>query len=328
MKALVLGATGHIGAHIVRALLAEGHEVRAAFRKPAYLEVLDELPVERVRVDLDSLEGLREASEGRAWVFHAAAYYPRPTELRDGAIARGTESARRVLESIGRAGPAKVVFTSSAATLRRAEGRPVTERDAEAWPPPPSRSVYAAVKIAMEREALNAQARGLPVVVTNPSVCLGEYDAHEFSGRAALVFARGRMPFYLAHMFNAVYTGDVGLGHVRAAERGRPGARHLLAAHDVTVKHFADLVARAAGVAAPRWRVPQPVVNAAALATGAWARLTRTEPLIPMELVQYARMDQRLDASDSARELGLEWTPLEEAIRRTLAWFREHGRLR
>ena len=74
MKALVLGSTGHIGSHITRALVNEGHEVRAAYRNSEYLSVLDGLPVKKVRVDLDTLEGLREACKGCDWVFHAAAY--------------------------------------------------------------------------------------------------------------------------------------------------------------------------------------------------------------------------------------------------------------
>src|SRR3989338_9818515 len=100
MRAVVLGATGHIGAHIVRALLAGGHQVRAAYRAERYLTVLEGLPVERVRVDLDTLDGLRESLEGCEWVFHAAGYYPGFQERREPAVARGIAAARRVLEEI------------------------------------------------------------------------------------------------------------------------------------------------------------------------------------------------------------------------------------
>ena len=54
-RALVFGATGHIGSHIVRTLLNEGHAVRAAYRTARFLSLLDGLPIERVRVDLDTL---------------------------------------------------------------------------------------------------------------------------------------------------------------------------------------------------------------------------------------------------------------------------------
>ena len=327
MRALVLGATGHIGAHIVRALLAERHEVRAAFRSDRFLSLLDGLPVERARVDLETREGLREALRGCAWVFHAAGYYPSFHATRDRAIAQGVESTHRVLDVIRDATPSRVVFTSSAATIRRVPGRLANEDDVEPWPLTSWRPLYAAVKIAMEHEALRAAREGLPVVIVNPSLCVGEYDAHPFSGRAILAFAKYRVPCYVDHEFNAVYTGDVGIGHVRAAERGRVGERYLLTARNVTLRAFAELVAREARVPPPRWRVPYRVALAAALASECVGALTRREPLLPRPAVHTMRMGQRLDGTKALRELSLPQTPLEEAIRRALAWFSAHGYL-
>ena len=328
MRALVLGATGHIGAHVVRALLAEGHQVRAAYRTARHLHVLDGLPVERVRVDLETLDGLRGALDGCAWVFHAAGYYPGFRDRREQALDRGIISTRRVLDAIHQARPHRVVFTSSAATMQRIPGRAATEDDAERWPLQGWRPLYATVKTAMEQEALRAHQAGLPVVIVNPSLCLGEYDARPFSGRAILAFAERRIPFYLEYHFNAVYTGDVGVGQVRAAERGRLGERYLLTCRNLSLKEFADLVAASAGVPPPRWRVPYGVASGAAWLSEAVAWLTRTEPLLPRQVVHATRMGQRLDGSKALRELSLPQTPIEEAIRRSLAWFRQHGTLR
>ena len=224
-KALVLGATGHIGAHIVRALLAEGHQVRAAYRSERFLPVLEGLAVERARVDLDSLDGLREALAGCAWVFHAAAYYPGLRAARAQALERALSSTRRVAEELLRAKVERLVFTSSASTIRYVAERPATEADTEPWPLQSWRPLYTTVKIAIEHEMHRAQQAGLPLVITNPSICIGEYDAHPFSGRAVLAFAKYQLPFYLDHTLHLVYTGDVGVGHVRAAQRGRLGER-------------------------------------------------------------------------------------------------------
>ena len=222
-RALVLGATGHIGAHVVRALLAEGHHVRAAYRSTRFLGVLDGLAIERTPVDFESPDGLRAALDGCEWVFHAAGFYPRLTANRRQAIDDALTSTHRLLAQLQRARPARVVFTSSAATIRRVLGRDVTEADGEPWPLAQPRPLYATVKIAMEHAVRRAAADGLPVVIVNPSLCLGEYDAHPFSGLVALVFITHRLPCYLDQELSAVYTGDVGVGHVRAAERGRIG---------------------------------------------------------------------------------------------------------
>ena len=327
MRALVLGATGHIGAHIVRALLADGHQVRATSRSDRFLSLLEGLLIERTRVDLDTLEGLPQALEDCEWVFHAAGYDPGFRDRYQPAIARGIDSTRRVLDAFRRARPQCIVFTSSAATIRRVPDRLATEADAEPWPLDGPRSLYATVKIAMEREVVQAAASGLPVVVVNPSVCLGEYDAHPFSGKLLLAFVKYRLPCYLEKAFNVVYTGDVGVGHVRAAMRGRIGERYLLTHRLLALKDLAELACREAGIPPPRIRLPLAVARAAAEASEAAAWMTRTEPLIPREMVRNTFIGQSLDGSKAVRELGLPQTPVEEAVRRALRWFAAHGYL-
>ncbi len=323
-RALVLGATGHIGAHIVRALLNEGHEVRAAYRTERFLHVLQGLPVERIHVDLDTLNGLGEALDGCDWIFHAGAYYPASGERRDAAAARGVETTRRVLDRIRKAKPARLIFTSSSSTIRHVTGRLANEQDAEPWPISESRSRYAAVKIAIEREVERFFQEGLPVVMTNPSVCFGEYDARPFSGRAILAIARYRLPCYVEKSFDAIYTGDVGIGHVRAAERGRLGERYLLTYRRISVREFAGIIAKAIGVRPPCVRVPYGAVLAAATISEWIAAIAGREPLLPRQVIQAGREGEGLDGTKALRELGLPQTPIDEAIQRALSWFKEH----
>jgi len=327
-QALVLGATGHIGAHVVRALLAEGHAVRAAYRNDKYLPVLEGLPVEKVRVDLDRPEELKEALRGCRWIFHAAGYYPSNRQSRGEAILRGEESVRRVMEEIRRTGVKRVVFTSSAATLRAAVGHPATEADAEPWPLAHWRHLYAAVKIAMEQEALRAAHAGLPMVIVNPSLCIGEYDMHTFSGRAVLAFARYRPRWTTDTSFNIVYTGDVGVGHLRAAERGRVGERYLLAGRNVSLQEFGMLVAKELGIPPPRWRAPFSIAYLAACGAELFAWAAGREPFFTREEARRIRGGYLLDGSKAVRELGMPQTPPAEAIRRAVQWFRQQGILR
>lgn len=320
-----MGATGHIGAHVVRALVAKGYAVRAVYRNPRHRLVLEGLPVEQVPCDIQEAASLRRALEGCALAVHCAGYYPGFTKPRDRAIARGLEQIRRVFEVFRDSRLARIVYVSSAATIAPHPGRLSTEADQEPWPLAQWKPLYATVKIAMEHAALRYYQRGLPVVIVNPSFCVGEYDAHPFSGRLVLLFARGTMPVYLDYHLNVVYTGDVGAGTVAAAEQGQLGARYLLAHQNVTLGELARTVARIAGVQPPRWRVPHALAMGAAALTEAVAAVTRTEPLLPRSTVRLARHGQRLDPARARRELGLPQTPMEEAIRRALAWFRQHG---
>jgi len=326
--ALVLGATGHIGAHITRALLREGHTVRAAYRRDRYLSVIDGLSVERVRVDLESLEGLREACAGCDWVFHAAAYYPGLSDDRQASLEKGIATARAASRVIAEAKPSRVVFTSSASTIRkRAEGA-ACDSDVEPWPLEGWRPLYASVKIAMEHTMLQAQKAGLPVVVVNPTVCIGEHDAHAFSGRLLLLFAKWQVPFSLSSFVNVVYTGDVGVGHVRAAEKGGIGQRYILTGDRIPLLDFGRKVAAIAGTRKPLCHAPVFAVKAFALACEAWGKITRKDPLLSRRLLEYAKNDARLlDGTRAVRELGMPQTPIEEAVRRAVAWFRENGHL-
>ena len=327
-SALVLGATGHIGAHVVRALLARGHAVRAAYRSEKYLPVLDGLPVERAKVDLDHPEELREALRGCSWVFHAAGYYPSNRPSRAEAIRTGIESSRRDLEEIRRAGPERVVFTSSAATIRAGAGKMATEADSEPWPLTHWRHPYAAAKIAMEQEVLRAAGAGLPVVIVNPSLCIGEYDARAFSGRSVLAFAKYRLGWYTETSFNVVYTGDVGVGHVRAAEAGRVGERYLLAGQNVSLKEFGALACRELGLSPPRWKIPTVGAYLAACGVELFAAVTGREPLFTREEARRIRGGYLLDGSKAVRELGMPQTPPAEAVRRAVQWFRQQGHLK
>lgn len=327
-RALVLGATGHIGSHIVRSLLAENHTVRVVYRNPKYLFLLDGLSVERVPLDLSDSSSLKQACLGCDWVFHAASYYPSYLESTQRALTQGLEQIRRVLEVFCEVNPSRIVFTSSAATIRRTPDRLASEEDAEPWPLVGQRSLYATVKIALEHEILHAATQGrLPITIVNPSICLGEYDAHRFSGRAILIFAKGRLPFYIDSTLSLVYTGDVGIAHVRAAERGRIGERYLLTAHNMSLKEFAHLVAEQVGVPAPRWRLSRKVAMSVALGSECLAWLTRSSALLTREAIESARMVPGFDNAKAVKELGLPQTPITDTVRRAIAWFKAYGYL-
>ena len=141
--AVVFGATGHIGAHVVRALLARGHDVRAAYRTPRYRSVLEGLPVDAVAADLDDPASIRRAVEGCDLVFHCAGYYPRFTDRHEPAAARGAAQIRRVFDVLRDRRVTRIVYTSSAATIAPRPDRPSTEADREPWshplPHPPRR---------------------------------------------------------------------------------------------------------------------------------------------------------------------------------------------
>ncbi len=330
MRALVLGGTGHIGAHVVRTLARAGHAVRVLCRGRRRLGVLEGVPVDVADGSTDDADQLCRALDRCDWLFHVAGYYPPFTAEVAPAVASGVADVRRVLGAARRVGVRRIVFTSSSSTIQRAPDRLAAETDWEPEPLDHYRPLYPTVKIAMEQEALRAAREGLPVVVVNPTLCLGEYDAKPFSGRIITIVARGLpMSVYVEHRLNVVYTGDVGIGHVRAAERGRVGERYLLAGRNLRFSELAAVIARETGARPPRWRVPYAVVAGVAQASGWWWRMRggRGEPWLPARAVEQVREGQFLDGEKAVRELGMPQTTVEEAVRRAVAWFRAQGML-
>ena len=354
-RVLVLGSTGHIGAHVVRAFHSHGYAVRAAYRNPRYLFVLDGLPVDRVRCDLDDPAALASAIDGCGVVVHCGGYYPKFFDRRAPALERAREQITRTFDVVAAARVAKIVYVSSAATMTPHADRLSTESDQETWPLRAWRPLYPSVKIFMEHEVLRFAAEGLPVVIVNPSVCLGEWDAHAFSGRLVLATARWRLPACIDHHVSAVYTGDVGEGCVAAAERGTVGERYILSTrrismleifriiNDVTGDRAGHLAHRQSigGVGegsaggrsptarrAPQWTIPSSMIAAAGGAVEAAAWLTGREPWFSRRAFQYAQRHRGVDGGRAQRELGVPQTSIEEAVRRTLCWFRANGYLR
>src|SRR3990170_2549381 len=95
MKALVTGATGFIGGHIVDRLRAGGHQVRGLARNSQKAARLRDLGVEVVMGDVTDIESLRAAAEGVDTVFHAAARVTDwgPWPEFEATTVRGTENA-------------------------------------------------------------------------------------------------------------------------------------------------------------------------------------------------------------------------------------------
>src|SRR4029453_14714201 len=89
---------------------------------------------------------------------------------------------------------------------------------------------YKRSKFLAEREVDAAAARGLPVVVVNPSTPVGDGDIKPTpTGQIIVDFLNGRMPAYVDTGLNLVDVRDVAAGHLLAADKGRPGERYILA---------------------------------------------------------------------------------------------------
>ena len=318
MKALVTGAGGFIGAHVVAALASAGADVRAFDRRPPP----DPPPgIEPIAGDVLDREALERAIEGRDAVFHLAALYSYARADAEAMRAINVEGTRALLDAAARARSVKrIVHTSSCGTCGPVPGRPATEDDE---PPDYELAVpYKRTKLEGERLALAAARDGLDVVVVNPTTPVGPGDRRPTpTGKMVSDVARGRARAYLAGgELNIVAVEDVAAGHVAAHERGQRGERYLLGGENLSMRELFAIVAAAAGRRPPRVAIPWRVADVAArIADAALAPAGREPSLLVHDEVRLARLPMTFDDARARTELGYGSRPAAEALRAAAA---------
>jgi dihydroflavonol-4-reductase len=332
MRTLVTGATGFVGAHLARALVGRGAAVRCLVRPAApgsrRIDLLAGLPVEIAPGDLRDAGSLRDAVAGCDVVYHCAADYrlftPDASDTRD-MFASNVTGTDNLLAACAEAGSGRVVYTSSVGALGlEPGGRPadeLTPASLDAMIGAYKRSKYQA-----ERVAEKWAARGLAVVIVNPSTPVGEGDVKPTpTGQMVVDFLLRKFPAYVDTGLNLVDVRDVAAGHLLAAAKGRPGERYILGHRNMTLKEILDALARLTGLPSPRVRVPHWLPLAAAHVAGAAARLTGRPPRVTPEAVRMSRHRMFFDAGKAVRELGMPQSPIEPALARAVEWFESHG---
>jgi dihydroflavonol-4-reductase len=325
MKAFVTGATGFIGANIVRELLRDGHQVTALIRPGADRRNLDGLPLTIRESDLLDRVTLKQAMAGSRVLFHAAADYRLWTADPAAMYATNVTGTRTILENALSLQYEKVVYTSSVGTLGNpGDGTPGREET----PVSLADMVgdYKRSKFLAERVAEEFIHRGLPLVIVNPSTPVGPYDIKPTpTGKIIVDFLQRKMPAYLDTGLNLIDVADCARGHLQSAIRGRNGEKYILGGTNLTLREIFHQLALLTGLPAPTLRLPYLPVLLAAYANDLLARITRKEPLIPLAGVQMAKKRMFFDSSKAERELGLPRRPVDEALRRAVTWFIDNG---
>ena len=113
MKAFVTGATGFVGSHVARQLVAAGDAVRVLVRRSSNLAVLDGVQIEPVEGDLRDRASLQRAMQGVRRVYHVAADYRLWTRQPEEMFQSNVEGTRSLLQAARVSGVERVVYTST-----------------------------------------------------------------------------------------------------------------------------------------------------------------------------------------------------------------------
>jgi dihydroflavonol-4-reductase len=325
---LVTGASGFVGSAVARSLVKAGHKVRALVRPSSSRLNLADPRLEIVDGDLLDAGSIERAMKDMRFLFHIAADYRLWARQPDDIVRTNVEGTRSVMNAASRAGVERIVYTSSVATLKaRPDGTPSDETfplDAQS-----AVGAYKYSKVAAERvvAAMIAE-RNLPAVIVNPSTPIGPGDVRPTpTGRIIVEAAAGRMPAFIDTGLNLVHVDDVAAGHLAALQKGRIGERYILGGQNVLLADMLRDIARLAGRAPPRLRLPRQLIFPIAYGAEAIAHFTGREPFVTTTGLRLAKDRMFFSSAKAERELGYSARPYGDAIADAIAWFRQNGYL-
>ena len=324
--AVVTGGAGFIGSHLVELLVESGQVVRVIERPGASVGHLPRVSKSSSRTSAIVVPSSRPC-RARS-VYHLAAnpnlWARDPDEFRR----VNFEGTRNVLDAALAAGVERVLHTSTESILTKAAATGPIDENVEIAPED-TVGPYCLSKLLAEQYAFSLAARGLPVVVANPTMPVGPGD-RGLSPPTRLIrdFCLGKLPMAMDCTLNLIDVRDAALGIQLVMERGAAGRRYLLGSTNLTLMGLLEHLGRLTGVPAPRWKVPHPIGLAVAWINEAWA--DHVSGRMPMATVTGLRLARRLmhfDPSRSLAELGLQPRNIDQSLEDAVAWLRDSGLL-
>lgn len=317
MKYFVTGATGFVGSHVTRQLVAKGHQVVAVVRSPQKAGDLSDLGVEVYPGDVTEKESLRAPMQGVDGVFHIAGWYKIGVRDKRPAQEVNVLGTRNVLELMKELNITKGVYTSTLAVNSDTHGRIVDESYEYRGP---FLSEYDRTKwVAHYDVAEPMMAQGLPLVIVMPGLIYGPGDTSMMRSLLNQYLKRTLPMIPTGSAYSWGYVDDIAGAHILAMERGNAGESYIIAGPSHTLVEMMDLAARTSGVPSPRHVAP----GLLRAASGVMGVVEKVVPVPDEYSSEYLRVSAGVTYLGTAKKAELAWDyhprPLEEGLPKTLS---------
>jgi nucleoside-diphosphate-sugar epimerase len=320
MRALVTGATGFVGSHLVEALLNGSTEVTALARSASKAADLARRGIRVVRGDLHDTVGLERAVRDQDVVYHVAGVVAARDEA--GFLRANRDGTRNLLTAAEREGQPRFVLVSSLAAAGPAQrGAPLSGDE-----PPHPVTAYGRSKLASEQIVRSSS---LPWSIIRPAIVYGPRD-HE----VLKVFRLARLG--LAPVFgdggqelSAVHAADLAqaLMAVAGAATTIGGTYHACHPQVFTSGELGQAVGAAMGQSVVNLRVPHAVARALLAVIETSARLTRQVTILTTDKAnEFFQPAWTGDPAALTRDSG--WRArydLSSGLSHTYQWYRKAG---
>jgi dihydroflavonol-4-reductase len=303
VNVLVTGATGFLGAAVVRRLAEAGHRVRMVGRSPPPPALRD--AGEYVPLDLEKPSAIRPALAGMDALLHLAGRVSFEAKDARAMYQLHVEATRGLLEEIranGGIGRMVLASTSGTTAVSRTEHTGTEEDTAPLdvigrWP-------YYLSKVYEERLTLDfCRKHAIPLVVCNPSLLLGPGDTRLSSTWTVAKFLQRDLPAMPNGGMSFVDVRDAAQAFVAALTRGELYGKHLMGVN-LSMADFFQRLERLSGVPAPRLRLPSKVNVLGAQLLERWAKARGREPAVDAASVDIAEHWFWVDSTKAEQQLG------------------------
>jgi dihydroflavonol-4-reductase len=319
-KVLVLGASGFLGSHVVKALCAAQRDVRVMVRASSDTTTIDGLPVERCIGDVLDSDSLRAAMTG----CHAVYYCVVDTRawLRDVTPLRrvNIDGLRNVLDIAMDLPLRKFVYTSTIATIGLNASGVASERDAFNWAD--RAPDYVTLRVQAEQEFFDYCRRGLPGVVCCVGTTYGACDQQPTPhGRLIELLVQRKMPVYFEAGLSVVGIEDAAAAMLLAEQHGSVGQRYIISDRYMTLKELATMAADIAGVNPPPVYVPHWLMY-----SGCWLAeiingVLDKDTELTRKSLRLSNIMKDYDNSKARNELHWQPRPFEQSVEEAVRWF-------
>jgi dihydroflavonol-4-reductase len=305
MKALVTGANGFTGSHLVKALVGREVEVIAYVRPSSQCDRLSALPITYAYGDITDRSALMAAMTGVDTVFHTAAYVE--LGLVDAAAMErvNVQGTQAVLAAAQAAHVSKMVHCSTIGIFGDTQGQVVDETFVRTQTT--FSSAYDRTKYLAQQVVDAAAQQGLNVVSVLPSGIFGADDPH--FGPVVQTFLKGWLKLWAGgdRITGIVHVDDLVEAMILAAEQGHSGEHYIISAGEMTTREMFQQFSQQVGIAAPA-EAPEGLVRFLGHLLDPLGRLLHWQPPLSRERVHYL-YDRCVRVSGAKARSQLGWQP-------------------
>lgn len=325
MKVLVTGPTGLLGNNLVRELLKDKRfEVSAFVHSDRSKKKLEGLPVKIVIGDILDKDRVKEALSGVDIVFHCAAstkiYPPKDPKIYDVNI-NGTKN---IIEGCLEHDTRRLIYVGTANSFGFSDRPNEIRNETSSYNSDLIGMGYMDSKLEAQNLILKAvNEHKLNAVIVNPTAMLGAYDHLPSSGQIVLAMYQGKIPGYTVGGKNFIAVKDVCRAMISATEKGRIGECYILGNKNTTYYDFFHMISDELHVKPPSFRFPNWLVILYGNVNSFFGKLFGFKPTVTREVAITGTKFFYYDNSKAKEELGIEFTPVEDAIHECYEWFKQ-----